>query len=196
MAVGGNGPYPLAAAARVGDQPTPDFVGITCWWIPSVAGPVNLRCLRMDEIQRLSSPATINAEIAQVRGDYMRPGKTLSQRQDAGVGHIHGRPIFRHGCPDFRGIRGQDRLEADPPVRRQGQDQVNGPTGTAQEITRLGEHDLATHGSFTETIQDSFGPGVMGIRSVGEGHQRTGIQDVTWISHAQNLPGGKGPLGP
>ena len=50
-------------------------------------------------------------------------------------------------------------------------------------------------GSRMATVQNRSGRSLI-VGRVGEGHERAGIQDVAGISHAQNLPAGKGRLGP
>ena len=87
-------------------------------------------------------------------------------------------------------------MNNNPFLNGQTKDQVDGALGAAQEVGRLGQHDLAGDGCIPEGVQDGFGPLVVEIRGSGESHQGARIEDVTRISHAQSLPAGKGQLGP
>lgn len=50
-------------------------------------------------------------------------------------------------------------------------------------------------GRFTQGMQDLSGPRVMLIRCIGEGDQRTRVEDVARTSDARNLQAGNGHSG-
>ncbi len=149
----------------------------------------------MDKRDGLVAIAAIDPEVTDVGRDDFGPRKSFGESEHAAVGHIHRRPIFRDGGANQIGFTREHRLNHHPTLPRQCEHEIDGPLGVGEQVARLGQNDLAGDRRFAEGIQDLPRPHVMLIRRVGEGDQRTSIEDVARTSHALDLRAGKGRWG-
>lgn len=152
--------------------------------------------LWMNQVERLAAGPAVNAKIAEVGRDDFGLGIAFGQLKHATVRHIHLRPVFGDGVAHEVGIIAEDWLNGHASLLWESENQIDGTLGVREQIAGLRQHDLAGDGRIAEGVQHILGPAVMDISCVGERHQRTRIEDITRISHAQNLPARKGRLGP